>query len=294
MRATLTDLATNQSHEVEIRNRDADRFELRVGDLRPGMWRVSLQVRGLPRPLGLAESVLVKPGETARPATLDGIDLRSRVFQFVAKAVDQAGQPMNPDSPLLVQLHDLRGTPQWVAFPWRGNQIELQLDVPSVRDVGLASGNAPVRTELQAGSSTLRMARTHPVTVRLPGLRALLGAEQSARISLVFADTTGWPEADLQATDQRTGQARGYQRTALGKSGGAGLGGNDEVSMTLMLNGRYEVVLRIDGPGGRVSKTIAMVELVVDGTTPQTVTASYDSNVVRDALTELRARPPRR
>lgn len=294
VRVTLADLERNQSRELDVRPRDGDGFELRVDDLRPGLWRVMLHVRGLPKPMALAESVLVKPGETTRPAALDGLDLRSRVFLVSARAIDQAGQPFQPDSPLLVQLYDGRGMPQWVPFPWRGANIELLLDAPGARVVGLASGCQPVRAELQAGGNELRFSRTHPVKVLLPGLRELLGPQQSARISLVYADPLPWPEGDLQTIDQRNGQGRGYQRTALGKSNGAGLGAADEVTMPLMLNGRYEVVLRIDGVGGRVSKTIAQVEVIVDGPKPQTITAIYDSNLVRDAVAELRARPQRR
>jgi hypothetical protein len=63
------------------------------------------------------------------------------------------------------------------------------------------------------------------------------------------------------------------------------LGG--DVTVALMFNGRYEIVLRLDGPGGRVSKTIGMV----DGPTPLPVIVSPQVDAVRDALAELRARP---
>lgn len=293
MIARLVDVATGEGRDVGVRRPQPDRFELRLNDLRPGQWRLSLQVRGLLRPLAFAEYIVVPPGETARPPTLDGLDLRGRIFQFVIQARDASGQPMrDPGSPLMVQLHDATGGPQYVPFVWRGSRIELIADQPSVQVVGLATGHRPARALLQAGEGTLTFARIHPLHLTLPGLRALLGPEQSARISLVLDGATGLPETDLQAIEQSNGRTRGFQRASLGKSGGAGLGAGDEVSVGLIFNGRYEVVLRIDGPGGRVSKTLGFVQAVLDGAEPPRALLAPDAGVVRAALDELRARQP--
>ena len=199
----------------------------------------------------------------------------------------------DPGSPLFVQLHDAAGAPSFVPFAWNGGQIELVTDAPSLAVVGLAAGSRPARTLLQAGESTVQFTRIHPLPLQLPGLRAMLGPQQAARISLVYAGDTGLPAVDLQATQQRSGRTRGYARANLGKSGGASLGSSDEVTVALMFNGPYEIVLRLDGPGGRVSKTIGMVQAVLDGAEARRVTVAPQVDAVRDALAELRARPAR-
>jgi hypothetical protein len=291
--ARLRDVASGQDRDVGVRKSDGDRFELRIDDLHPGEWQLTLEVRGLPRPLAFAERLVVPPGETTRPPALDGLDLRGRLFQFQVQAVDQAGQPMgDPGSPLLVELHDRRGVPQFVPFAWRGGRIELIADQPSISVVGLANGRKPVRALLQAGEGRLTFTRVHPLHLQLPGLRALLGPEQAARISLVLQEDTGLPDADLQAFDQRSGRNRGFPRAALGKAGGAGLGPDDAVTVGLIFNGNYEIVLRVDGPGGRVSKTIGTVHAVLDGAEPPKASVHPDAGAVRDALAELRARQP--
>ncbi|MEZ5967260.1 MAG: hypothetical protein R3F56_25715 [Planctomycetota bacterium] len=293
--ATLASADGGRPRDIQVRGRPNHGFELRVADLRPGVYDVTVRVRGLPRPLALAERVVVPPGETVRPATIDGLDLRGRLFAFTIRAVDQAGQAMNdPGSPLLVELHDNAGAPRLVPFSWRGGRVHLITDQPSVNVIGMASGHRPARALLQPGESTLRLTRLHPLVLELPGLRNLLGRDQAARISLVFQGDTGVPGTDVQAIDQSNGRNRGYQRAALGKAGGAVLGGEDRVSVALMFNGRYEIVLRIDGPGGRVSKTIGFVDAVLDGPQPMTATVSPDLGAARDALAELQALPPRK
>lgn len=292
--ATLTDTAGGKARDIQLRGRPNHGFEIRIDDLRPGTYDLAVQVRGLPRPLAVADRVVVPPGETVRPPTIDGLDLRNRLFAYDVRAVDQAGKPMSdPGSPLLVELHDRQGMPRLVPFSWSGGRLRVITDQPSVSVVGLASGHRPTRSLIQPGESTLTFRRVHPLGVQLPGLRALLGPEQAARISLVFVGDTGLPDTDVQAIDQTRGRARGYQRASLGKAGGASLGSSDLVHMALMFNGRYEVVLRVDGPGGRVSKTIAFVDAILDGAEPMTVTASPDVGAVRAALAELAARPPR-
>jgi hypothetical protein len=284
-----------QPRDVDVRIRSEGRFEVRADGLHPGAYQLTFRVRGLPRPLALAERVAVLPGETVRPPAVDGLDLRARLFQYTVRAVDQGGRALaDPGSPLLVTLHDAAGAPQQVPFSWSGNRVELITDQPSVAVVGLAQGMRPARASLLPGDNVLTFVRTHPLHLRLPGLRALLGPEQAARISLVFQGSTGLPDADLQAVDQRSGRTRGYARAALGKSGGAALGGGDDVRVPLMLNGPYEIVLRVDGPGGRVSKTIGHVHAVLDGAQPHEVSVQPDVQAVRDALAELRSRPARR
>jgi len=293
--ATLVEADGGRPRDVQLRPRPNEGFQLRIDDLRPGAFDLTLRVRGLPRPLAIAARVLVRPGETVRPDAIDGLDLRGRLFEYQVRAVDQAGQAMgDPGSPLLVELHDGNGSPTLVPFAWRGGNVRLITDQPSVNAVALAPGHRPTRSLLQPGENTLRLTRLHPVRLQLPGLRAMLGQGQAGRISLVYAGDTGILGVDVQGIDQWSGRNRGYARAQLGKAGGAPLGDDDLVSVSLMFNGRYEIVLRVDGPGGRVSKTIGFVDVVLDGPAPMTATVAPNAAAVQDAMAELRARPPRK
>src|SRR5690606_18318241 len=158
--------------ELGVRPRGDGRFELRIPDLAPGTYPLTLNVRGLHRPLARAD-VVVPPGETIRPAGIDGIDLRGRLFAYVVAAVDGEGRALrDPGSPLLVELHDASGQRRLTPFPWRGDRVEFIADAPSVSAVGLAPGCRPGHAMLTPGENKLAFARVHPVRLLLPGLRA--------------------------------------------------------------------------------------------------------------------------
>jgi hypothetical protein len=295
LRLQLTQ-AGRSVRDEDLRARQDGAFRFRFDRLPRGSYDVTIAVRGVPRPLLRVPSVEVPPGAEAADPRLLGINLRGSVFQYVVRAVDEGGRPIgDPGSPLLATLSDAAGLPQTIAFPWRGDRAEFLATEPSVAVVALGAGRQPSRAIVHPGETRLTLRRLHPVEVLLPGLRALIGPDRQVRVSLVFAGDTGLPMTNLRSIDQASGNERGYERAALGKAGGAPLSPDDRARIALMLNGRYEVVVRLSGDGGAVSRPIGHVEVVLDGPAPQTVQVAIPAPVIRDAIAELglRARQPR-
>lgn len=256
--------------------------------LEPGVYDVACTLRNVGA-IVRTFAVVVEPGDAT---TLSGLDLRDAVFRYEVRAVDQNGQAMrDPGSPLLAQIAEPGRPPHWVGFPWRGDRVEFFSTDRSALVVALANGHRPVRTVIAPGESQVVLAQLHPVEIELPGLRAMVG-ERRVRISLVYEGDTGLPMTDFQAIEQTRGRGRGYPRAALGKSGGAWLGGNDTVRVPLMMNGRYRVVARISEPGkrGNVSKDIGTVDAVLDGAGVQHAVVAPPAPVIQQALAELAAR----
>jgi hypothetical protein len=269
--------------------REDGHFEYRERGLRPGTYDLVFTVRGVPQPLLRIAGLYVPPGGSATDARTRGLDLRGELFRYGVQAVDAAGRPVRPGSPLLVSLRDAAGNPQIVGFPWRGDRVEFVVPEPQVEIVALADAHRPTRRLAHPGDTRVVLHAVHPVEVQLPGLRALVG-DTRVRVSLVFTGDTGLPMTDFQAVEQRNGGNRGYARAALGKSGGAWLGDNDTVRVPLMLDGVYEVVVRLHGAGaGPVSRKIGTVPVTLEGAAPMRAVVTPPADVVRDALAELAA-----
>ena len=128
----------------------------------------------------------------------------------------------------------------------------------------------------------------------MPGLRAAVGAERRVRVSLVLAGDTGLPTS-LSGVDPWSGSRYSFERSMLGKSGGAWLGSEDRGRMDLQHNGRYQVVARLYEPGlrGPSSRVIDTVDVVLDGPSMQVVTAKVNQRAIDSALAELRRRAQR-
>ena len=277
---------------VELRRRGG-RFDARLGGLLPGQYDVVLQLRGVPRPLIDARSVRIVPGDPTRDPRLTNVDLRASIHRYLVRAIDGEGKPIRPGSPLLAQLPTPNGALKFSGFPWRGGRVEFITAQSNVSVALLAAGFLPVRTNLSPGEHTLQMQRLQPIQVEAPGLRALVGPERRVRISLVYDGHTGLPMEDIESLDQRRGENRRFPRAALGKSSGAWLGKNDRVQMSLMLEGRYEVVARIypgGGRGGPISTSLGTVMARLTGAKAETVRATVPAGQVQGVLTELARR----
>jgi hypothetical protein len=280
--------------DERVRGREGDRFEFRLTSLAPGDYELVLLLRGMPRPLVMVRGVDVEPGDDGRDPRLQEIDLRTAVFRYLVRAVDENGAAINdPGSPLLADVTGPNGQRGHVGFPWRGGQVEFMTPDASVEVTALAAGHRPVRMLLGPGESRLTLKRLQPVELSLPGLRGLLPPDIRVRISLVLDGDTGLPMTDFQALDQRSGRNRGYPRAALGKSTGAGLGGDDKVRMPVMFDGIYAVVMRLSAngmPGEPVSVELGKVTVAAGGGAPAAVSLSPPARVVAAALQEVALR----
>ncbi len=264
------------------------RFRRPLGGFAPGRYELAYTLRGY-GDLGDRQIVDVEPGGYTDAPELD---FRDRLFRFVVKLVDGAGQPQgDPGSPLLAEVVGVDGQRSWSAFTWRGGQAEFYAPQRVVSVVVMGPGRAPVRTDIVPGESTLTLNGLQPVEITLPGLRAMVG-ERRVRVSLVYDGDTGLPMTDTQAVDAVRGGNRGYQRASLGKSGGGWLGADDRTSVPLMLEGRYQIVLRIsqDGSRGNVSREVGTIDVLLGGAEPQRLVVPPPFAIVQQMIAELESR----
>ncbi len=278
--------------DEKLRLRSQGRFDFRIDGLKPGRYDVAFTMRGIPRPLITIHGVEVAPGKGAPDPRLTNLDFRPSLFRFIVQAVDQAGKPINKaNSPLLALLTGRDGQARHVAFPWRNSKIEFIATEPSVAVVMLASGHRPTSTIIHAGTNQLAMHRLNPVKLVLSGLRQLIGAERRVRISMVYEGDTGLPMKNLRSIDQTSGKSRTFQRASMGKSSGAWLGESDTVRVPLMVNGRYQVYVRLYERGLRSPPwvVIGSADVVLDQPKEQTVTLVPAVEIIRKLLADLEA-----
>jgi hypothetical protein len=271
-----------------LRGGSDGRFRARIGGLAPGRYDLAFTLRGY-GDLGEVQFVDVVPGgyESARE-----IDLRDRLFRFVVSLKDAAGQPQgDPGSPLLAEVVGADGRRSWSAFAWRGGKAEFFAPQRAVSVVAMGPGRAPVRADIVPGETELTLNGLQPVEIELPGLRAMVG-ERRVRVSLVYEGDTGLPMSDTQAVDAVRGGSRGYPRASLGKSGGGWLGDDDRTSVPLMLEGRYQVVLRLsqNGSRGNVSREVGTIAVLLGGPEPQRVVVPPPFAIVQQMIAELESR----
>lgn len=275
--------------DVELRGR---RARYRFRDLEPATYDLTVRVRVLPEPLLRCESVVVAPGDNELDPRLVGVDLSAMLFRYRLRAIDRDGSVLrDPGSPLLARLPRPGADPELVAFPWLGGRVEIFTTTPQLDVTLLGTGIRPLETFVAFGDTDLRVERLLPVEIVMPGVREACDPGRRVRVSAVLVAETGLPSS-MRGVDQRSGDARGYSRAQLSKSGGEWLGDGDSVQIALMRDGRYEIVLRLyeNGVAGPVSKEIGQVDVRLDGGTAQRLVVPIDRAVIDAVKAELQRR----
>lgn len=269
---------------------DVRREELtfRTNDLDPGAYRVTLSVRGFDEPLYDNANVWVGPGEQELDPPLP--DLTERLFRYRLQAVASSGAELPPmRSPLVVRYRTLDGSELVTGFPWRGRRIEVIASSPTIEVAWMNTGCRPQSAILSAGDHELLFEILQPVELTVEGARDAVGPDQRVRVSMVLVGDSGLPEG-MRARDQGTGDGRNYSRAQLGKSSGAWLpehGG--PMSVPLMLDGDYRVVMRIHGRDRQPrSHTVATVPVRLDPLQPTRIVVQADPQKIEADLEALR------
>lgn len=305
-RVTLPDWIADESASLQLRPRDpamkndARGTPLRhrrggqfaVGDLRPGLYDAVLSLRNLPEPIVVLPQVAIAPGDN-RDARLDGLALGSLVFRYRLRALGPDGRELPYDLPVLARVPRADGQRADVAFRLRGGKGDLILGANGIDVVVFGRGIAPRTLSLYPGDHDLWLTPLPPATIHVPGLRSLVGAERSVRVSMILAANTGLPES-LSGVDQRSGEGFSFARWDLGKSNGGWLDQFDTAVVPLQHSGKYEVVLRIgvdarqDGPQGSVA--LGTIDVVLDGSKPPFHTLPLPTNEIANVLREQQRR----
>ncbi|MEM7203549.1 MAG: hypothetical protein AAF628_25015 [Planctomycetota bacterium] len=298
LRAQLLTESGKEARGATLRPRAEGRFVVELRSLRPGVYAVEIRLRGMLAPLLRVNGLQVVPGERLLDPRLQDIDLRAGLYHYDVRAVGSDGQPQRPSSPLLVRLPDQDGQLRDAAFRWRGDRVQFHASAPSVAAVVLSRGARPAEVQLAPGESVVRLTFLGRVDVQLPGLQAMVGADDRVRIVLHRRASPGdaLPTRGLRAVDQRSSKSRSYGPSSFGASGSGWLR-DDHASVQLMLSGTYRVRAELSRPGlsGSVSLALGNVAVQLREGRGVLVTPTLPSAAaVEGALRELAARPPAR
>jgi len=252
---------------------------------RPGVYSLTFRIEGYPDPFARVEGFEIKAAQQGEHPRLKNIDLGAELFRFEVFAVDEAGKPMTPKSPLLARVLRPSGAFELVGVGWRRGRAEVISPQPSLEVLPQAQGYRASRATLVPGRNEIRFTPVPPLSLRLPGMRQLVG---DCRVVISLRPARGAKVAEFDASSRRIAMAvrrRSVSNRALGRG--------DLVRMTPVRNGRYRVIARLgdEDQGGVVSLTLG--ELDVDlgvGAAPRTMTVPVDSQAVQVAMQEVARR----
>jgi len=264
--------------------------------VRPGIYNVLIRVREFPDPLHRVDGLEIQPGQQGLHPRLNDLNLGALLHRYEVLAVNERGQAIQPDWPLVAQIVRPGGQPAFVGFPWRNKRLEIVSASPVLEVWPMANGYQAERTTLGPGKSELRFLKLPPVELHLPGFRQLVGkALVWIKMQSLTPPAAGSPQK-LETWDRQSNrigrQFGGMQR----RSAGALLGSGDTVRIPLMADGQYQVIAYLLATGKKrtvrpVAVQVGLVEIrLVPGSGPQRVKANIDAKKVQEAITDLAQR----
>ncbi|MEO6595845.1 MAG: carboxypeptidase-like regulatory domain-containing protein [Planctomycetota bacterium] len=253
--------------------------------VKPGVYDLTLRTSQFPDPFLRIDRLVIEPGQMDVHPRLTGLDLAAWLYRFEIFAVDEQGQAIEPDRPLLARIHRPDGSSSHIGFAWQKGRIEMFSTNAQSEVIPMAQGFAGETAVLAAGRSELRFSRIPPVDVQLAGMQALAGAV-SVQVVLEVLDAAGLPQ-QLEAFDGGSRKIAGSYARA--KFTSAMLDEGDAARVPLTRQGPHKVLVRF---GVKQIKRPSTVELgAIDvklqpGSGPQRVVVNYDRQPVQAAIAE--------
>ena len=273
-----------QSHDGRIHDTRGKHY-VYFDWVRPGIYNLSLRIHEFPEPFLRIDNLEVRAGDRDPHPRLRDLDLGQHLFRFEVFAVDEAGQRLNPKSPLLARITSLDGSSRFVGFSWRGGRVEIVNSQPSLEVSPFAPGFRARAGVLAAGRSEIRFLRVPPIALHAPGVRAIVGGTNV----WIGLQLIGAP--DVASLDGRTGgRARQFRRMT---SSYGRLGADERADVSPLMDGRYRVTAYIGdkGRGGLVEVPMGEVDVrVVAGGPRVTLAVQAEPQALHRAMQDLAQR----
>lgn len=281
-------LDPQQRREDQVRDHEGRKY-LYFDWVRPGLYTVLLSVPGFPDPFVRIDALEILPGQTDLHPRLSNLELALHLHRFEVIAVDQNGERLPMDRPLLARIQRADGRLGFVGFPWKEGVAEIIAATRQLEVLPWASGYRAEPTVLTPGRSEIRFLAIPPVDLLVTGLRQSVEALE-VQVLMEQLPGAGMPD-QLEAWDGGSNRISGWYQKA--RYAAAPLGANDLARFTLPGDGRYRVTARLGAglPVKPVAVDLGEVEVrLVPGSGPQRVTVTFDPARVRDAVATLAQR----
>ena len=255
--------------------------------LRAGTYSLTFAMRGFREPFLRLEDLVVTAGERGLHPDLNGLDLSRYIHRFEVSAVDENGDQVVADRPMLARITHADNTRSWMGLPVRGSASQVFSATPQLEVFPMASGYVAEPQVLSPGANEVLYRRVPPVEVMLPGLYAL-GQGVDVYVALEQLDRGALPASLGAGFDNISNRMSAWYEKS--RFSAAELKSDDIARFVLPAGGPHKVQLRIsqgDGEPQFVELGVVEVELVPGGDTVR-VTTPYDVDAVRAVVESVR------
>ena len=255
--------------------------------LRAGTYSLSFALKGFREPFLRLENLVVAPGDAGLHPDLNGLDLSRHIHRFEITAVDENGDPVVADRPMLARITHADNTRSWMGLPVRGSASQVFSATPQLEVFPTASGYVAEPQVLSPGPNEVVYRRIPPVELVLPGLYAV-SQGVDVYVALEQLDRGALPDSLGDGFDNISNRMAGWYEKA--RFSAAELRGDDTARFLLPAGGPHKVQLRISANGGEPEFVeVGTVELeLVPGGEVFRATVPFDPDAVSAAVAAAR------
>lgn len=255
--------------------------------LRAGTYSLTFAMKGFREPFLRLEDVVVEAGQRGLHPELNGLDLSRYVHRFEISAVDENGDSVVVDRPMLARITHADGSRSWIGLAMRGRSSQVFSATPQLEVYPMASGFVAEPQVLSPGFNEVVYRRVPPVEIVLPGLYAL-SSDVDTYVSLEQLDRGALPASLGEGFDNISNRmSTWYDRSRFSA---AQLKGDDTARFMLPAGGTHRVQLRLSkGEDTPQFVDLGVVEIdLMPGAETLQITTPYDADSVRAVVEALR------
>ena len=255
--------------------------------LRAGTYSLTFAMKGFRDPFLRLEDVVVQAGQQGLHPELNGLDLSRYVHRFEISAVDENGDSVVVDRPMLARITHADGSRSWMGLAMRGRSSQVFSATPQLEVYPMASGFVADPQVLSPGFNEVVYRRVPPVEIVLPGLYAL-SSDVDTYVSVEQLDRGALPASLGEGFDNVSNRmSTWYDKSRFSA---AELKGDDTARFVLPAGGPHRVSLRLSKDEDKPQFVdLGVVEIdLVPGAETLRITTPYDAEAVRGVIEALR------